>query len=283
LNFARVSDIDAAAKALRKAVQLPQDNDSNNHKQKVNEQVQVVAGVGYSMGAINLANYVARSGSDCALDAAVTFSGALDTRHQIHFHRSRKFWQPLLVKNLRDLIIGKFQRQLQKRLTAQEIEDIAVAPTVVDFDERYTIKYHNFDTIESYYSQMGAMGDFTSFDNNVDDGTTSSTGPNPKDHSGGVGRIANVSIPLLVVNALDDPIAYPKCLGNDPQRVSTSGSGFTLLLITEKGGHVGWPIGMNPATTGWIWMSTVASSFVDSVQRNAVIDRQVRRQKNSNE
>ncbi len=36
---------------------------------------QLLAGVGYSMGAIVLGNYVARSGPGCHLDAAMAISG----------------------------------------------------------------------------------------------------------------------------------------------------------------------------------------------------------------
>jgi predicted alpha/beta-fold hydrolase len=54
LHFARTSDVSAAARALRNALG--------------NEVF--VGGIGYSMGGITLANYVARSGELCALDAA---------------------------------------------------------------------------------------------------------------------------------------------------------------------------------------------------------------------
>lgn len=91
------------------------------------------------------------------------------------------------------------------------------------------------------------MGDFESFDGNQ-------------------GRIANVSIPLLMVQSLDDPVGTWRSF-HEPQKVAETGSGNTVILFTERGGHVGWPLGFNPRLHGWGWMNDVASSFVDSIRQ----------------
>jgi predicted alpha/beta-fold hydrolase len=81
-----------------------------------------LAGVGYSMGAIVLSNYVARSGSDCALDAAIALSGGLDMRVQAFFERAQRLWQPMLAKTLRDVfVVGKFGERYRERLTKQQM------------------------------------------------------------------------------------------------------------------------------------------------------------------
>jgi len=226
-HFTRTSDVHTAATTLRKAI--------GPHV--------TLGGVGYSMGAITLANYVAYQGNDCPLDAAVSLSGALDTRQQYFYRRSRNFWQSFLSKTLKDTMLEKFSQQLYSRLSREEIESISIADSMISLDEAFFVKYNNYPSIMDYYSDMGAMGDFESWDHNKG------------------GRIANVSVPLLVVNALDDPIAYWKTLG-DPVRVSHSGQGYTMLLITRYGGHVGWPLGLDPRENAWRWMSEVASSFV---------------------
>ena len=92
------------------------------------------------------------------------------------------------------------------------------------------------------------MGDFVRFDGSKSD----------------EGRIGNVSIPLLMVQALDDPVGYWGTF-HDPAKVVTTGNGNTLVLLTRKGGHVGWPLGLNPTVDGWRWMSEVASSFVEAI------------------
>lgn len=234
-HFARMSDIDATARALRAAA-------SPN---------QIVAAVGYSMGGICLANYAARSGTNCPLDAAVSISGALDTRRQPEFHRSEKLWQPFLSKVLRETITTKFRGQLEKKMTAEQIKKVERAGSIVALDQEMFVVYNGFRNLDHYYSEMGALGDHIRFDGEAKE----------------AGRIANVSIPLLTVNALDDPVGYWGC-ALDPAKVSKSGKGNIIVLLTQKGGHVGWPLSMNPGKEGWKWMSDVASSFVESVSQS---------------
>jgi predicted alpha/beta-fold hydrolase len=91
------------------------------------------------------------------------------------------------------------------------------------------------------------MGDFESFDKNP-------------------GRIANVSIPLLMVHSLDDPVGTWRAF-HEPDKVVETGNGNTIILFTEKGGHVGWPLGLNPRQHGWRWMNDLASSFTNAIRQ----------------
>lgn len=231
-HFARMTDIDAAARVLRKA--------AASH--------QLVAGVGYSMGAIDLATYVACTGKDCPLNAAVCLSGALDTRKQVDFHRSKRLWQAMLSKTLRDTFLEKFSDSLEKRLSETEMKRLSQVDSLVMLDEALMVPYNGYQDLNAYYADMGAMGDFVSFDNDKT-----------------VGRIAKVSIPLISISALDDPIGFIDTF-IDPKQVSESGNGYTMLLLTQTGGHVGWPMGVSPTKHAWRWMSEVATSFVESAE-----------------
>ena len=228
-HFARMSDIDAAAWVLRKAA-APK---------------QTLAGVGYSMGAIDLATYVASTGRDCPLNVAVSISGALDTRKQANFRRSMRYWQPMLSKTLRDTFLEKFADRLAKRLSPDEMNFLSKIDSLVALDEAIMVPYNHYKDLDTYYADMGAMGDFQGF--------------NEKD----VGRIANVAIPLIMINALDDPIGFIDTLV-DPEQVSKTGDGYTMILLTRTGGHVGWPLGWNPTKDAWKWMTEVSTSFVES-------------------
>ena len=84
------------------------------------------------------------------------------------------------------------------------------------------------------------------------------------------GKIHTVAIPLLIVQALDDPlITWRATIQNEgfmhPDNLVQSGSGNLLLLLTKEGGHVGWPLGVWPGTAKWKWMSDVVMSFAQSV------------------
>jgi len=233
LHFARTKDVEAAARALKTAIREVSDDGGL-----------LLSGVGYSMGAITLANYVATSGAQCDLDAAVTISGALDTTQQVKFLRSASLWQPFITKALRDTLLSSFGNKIRSRLSQQQLQESIKAATLVDFDRTFFVPYHDFESLEDYYSRLGAMGDFVSYDN--------------------PGRIANVSIPLLCVHSLDDPVGYWGVY-RDPESVVHLGKGNTVLLFTKRGGHVGWPLGMNPSIEAWKWMSDIASSFAEAV------------------
>jgi hypothetical protein len=86
-------------------------------KKRVVEPDQMLVGVGYSLGAIVLNNYVASYGEDTALDAAVSISGSLNCHYQSTFQRSQRTWQPMIASFMRDeLLLPKWGRRLQKRL-----------------------------------------------------------------------------------------------------------------------------------------------------------------------
>ena len=40
-----------------------------------------------------------------------------------------------------------------------------------------------------------------------------------------------------------------------------------MMLLTASGGHVGWPMGMNPRSEGWRFMNGAVGDFVDSVEK----------------
>jgi len=110
---ARTSDVHIAASALRRAI-------AGNEQKLI--------GVGYSMGAIILNNYVASFGSDCALDAAISLSGGLDMRYQEDFVRAQRLWQPMLTETARnDFFLGKFGKRAKARLSESDFRNFLKA------------------------------------------------------------------------------------------------------------------------------------------------------------
>lgn len=208
---------------------------------------------------------MARSGSHCALDAAVAVSGGLDMRQQLNFRRSMRLWQPMLTFGLRDdILLGKYARHYRHRLTREQFMSMLRVTSISHLDVEAIVNYNSFDNLVHYYSEMSAMGDrkpeFRLFDANNE-----ATCDNTNSESSW-GRIANVSVPFLVVQALDDPLVGWRTVGTENvQGLADSGSGNTMLLLTKAGGHVGWPQGTNPKKEGWKWMNDVGRDFVLAV------------------
>jgi predicted alpha/beta-fold hydrolase len=236
---ARVKDADVAAKAIRKGLGPNQ----------------VLAGVGYSMGAVVISNYVARSGTDCHLDVAFAISGGIDMRHQFYYERAKRLWQPMLAKELRDVfVVGKFGERYRQRLSKEQMLELMRATHISGIDEHAVVTYNGFDDLMHYYSEMSARGDV------------------PMDDNEAVSRISNTSIPFCVLHALDDPLITWKTVAADsgpmyPPNLVKTGAGYLMILLTKRGGHVGWPLGLNARANKWQWMNDAAKHFVDAVVR----------------
>jgi predicted alpha/beta-fold hydrolase len=241
----RWSDVHATAKALRKAL----------------GRCQVLAGVGYSMGAIILSNYVARSGPACALDAAAAISGALDCRMEQNYTRSQRMWQPMIADHLRSHYYARFLRRLSSRLSPSEMTGFWRATNVVGIDEYASARYNGYADLEHFYADMGAMGDVRLSQLHLPD--VCNIIPRPK--------ICTMATPLVVLHSFDDPISTWRTVAANqgimhPRNLVRAAENLVLLL-TEKGGHVGWPVGMVSFQKQWEFMNEVASSFVEAVVR----------------
>jgi hypothetical protein len=84
-------------------------------------------------------------------------------------------------------------------------------------------------------------------------------------------RDRHVAIPLLILHAFDDPLStWRTNAANDPDSplyplklVQQEKMENLVVFLTEKGGHVGWPVGWLPHN--WEFMNTiVAQGFVNA-------------------
>eukprot|EP00535_Pseudo-nitzschia_heimii_P012606 CAMPEP_0197199846 /NCGR_PEP_ID=MMETSP1423-20130617/34094_1 /TAXON_ID=476441 /ORGANISM="Pseudo-nitzschia heimii, Strain UNC1101" /LENGTH=447 /DNA_ID=CAMNT_0042653713 /DNA_START=394 /DNA_END=1738 /DNA_ORIENTATION=+ len=242
---ARTSDAQAAASVI---------------KHRALADGQLLVGAGYSMGGIVIANYVATYGKDCALDAAVAVSGGLDMRYQEYFYRAQRLWQPMLAGTLRDeFMLGKFGHRVKEKLTDFQYLQLLRASHITEIDRHAVVPLNGFDDLDHYYREMSALGDIPH-----DPDTDELVDPNRS------GKIHDVSIPMLVVQAFDDPlITWRASVQNSglmhPENLVKSGSGNLMLLLTKAGGHVGWAVGLWPTQNKWKWMSDVVMSFAKAV------------------
>jgi predicted alpha/beta-fold hydrolase len=58
-------------------------------------------------------------------------------------------------------------------------------------------------------------------------------------------RINNIAIPFCLLHALDDPLVTWRTVAANhglmhPRNITKTGSGNLLVLLTKRGGHVGW-------------------------------------------
>lgn len=223
---ARVSDVHETAKQLRKAV---------GKRQKL-------IGSGFSMGAIILNNYFASYSEGNLFDAAITFSGSLNSLANLNNERSMRLWQPFLADELRNNFLFPFEKKFKLRLTDEEFEKARAARDITTFDRYGIVIFNGYSSIEDYYREMSAAGDW-------DEIKKSSA------------KLESISKPLCVVYANDDPIVNNDGL-LDPRAIVEANDNM-FFLITARGGHVAWPLGT--MSSKWMWMSRVMGTFVEAL------------------
>ena len=76
-------------------------------------------------------------------------------------------------------------------------------------------------------------------------------------------HLHQLSIPLLFVNAVNDPIMSH--LTFEKYIIPNEMNENLFVFLTEGGGHVGWPMGINPITFKWGWMSEIVFEFTDGI------------------
>lgn len=191
---------------------------------------------GFSMGAMILANYCGQYGADARLQGAINFSGVYDAVKNMEFEYSRKTWQVFLAYSLKTTVCrGRLVREAIKRgVDVDKVMSRRVA-SVVDIDVELVAKFNGYKGVHDYYADLGLAAR---------------------------GKWREVAVPLLAVAARDDPVTH--C---DALRAAefSGGNGDLLYLITDRGGHCGWPLGMFPWTTGFDFTSEAISVFVQAV------------------
>jgi predicted alpha/beta-fold hydrolase len=88
-----------------------------------------------------------------------------------------------------------------------DIDEVLAAKTIREYDNACTKKMSNYSTVNNYYR----------------DGSCARV-------------IEKVRIPLLCINALDDPIAPVQSIPIDEIKVNP----YIILAVTQHGGHLGW-------------------------------------------
>ena len=193
--------------------------------------------VGWSLGANILTNFLGEEGDDAKLTGAVAMCNpfdlnACDVALQDGFFGT--VYSRAMAKNMRALFAP--HEHLFQGLPNYDNELVGNAKTVRDFDEAVTRVTFGFPSVDAYY-----------------------------DASSSRLKIGDVRVPLLVVQAKDDPIAVHSAVPRDVIKGKTT-KGPVVLVETESGGHLGWTAGAE-APFGSPWPDVGAMQFFEACRR----------------
>lgn len=183
--------------------------------------------MGYSMGGGMQQKYLGERKVDERIKGAISFSvpcNVLDSALQL-----RKGFNRIYEKKFISKLTGKILLKSEQMELSCDLEAIKKVKTFRDLDTNFTIKVHpEYTSADDFYAKI------------------------PSDK-----HLPNIRIPLLIVNALNDPMLGEKCYP-----VELAKSSKNIYLETPKhGGHVGFTLPKNEFS----YMEYAAERFINEV------------------
>lgn len=183
---------------------------------------------GFSMGGNLTLLYLGEQGErvDSRICGAVTFSVPCDLAGSADMLAlpSRKIY---MQRFLRDLKV-KMQEKAQKFPDLIDVSGFDSIRSFHQFDERYTAPLHGFRDARDYWARCSALG-----------------------------RLRDLRVPALMLNAADDPFLSPRCF---PESRRVLGA-HVRLESPRWGGHVGF---VEHARDGFYWSERRALAFLQT-------------------
>ena len=188
--------------------------------------------IGWSLGANILTNFLGEEGENAKLDGAAALCNPFDLNKcdtALESGFFGKIYSRAMASNMRKLFAP--HENLFAGLPKYKPELVKRAKTVRDFDEAITRVTFGFPSVDAYY-----------------------------EYSGSKNKIGDVRVPLLAVQALDDPIAVAESIPRDIIEKNEN----VVLIETETGGHLAWEAGPE-APFGAPWPDAVVMQFFQSL------------------
>ena len=185
--------------------------------------------VGFSLGGNVLLKYLGEEGADClpGIQTAVAFSVPVDlasSSRQLDRGINRLYVRQFL-KTLIPKALGKLETYPGHHL---DREAIRRATSFREFDQAFTAPVNGFASTQDYWEQASSLP-----------------------------YLSRIPLPVLMVNALDDPFLSPVCYPGDPDTL-----GNVRLESPAHGGHVAFP---RWTRTGYYWSEERVVHHLNSI------------------
>ncbi|WP_375193776.1 YheT family hydrolase [Marinobacter sp.] len=184
---------------------------------------------GFSMGGNLTLLYLAEQGErvDSRICGAVGYSVPCDLAGSADMLAlpSRKIYMQRFLRDLKAKMEEKAKR-FPDLIDVSGFDDIQ---RFHEFDDRYTAPLHGFASARDYWARCSALG-----------------------------RLRDIRVPALMVNASDDPFLSPACFPESRRQLGQ----YVRLEAPRWGGHVGF---VEHARDGFYWSERRALAFVQGV------------------
>ncbi|XP_058201798.1 embryogenesis-associated protein EMB8 isoform X1 [Rhododendron vialii] len=190
--------------------------------------------VGWSLGANILVRYLGQESHSCPLSGAVSLCNPFNL--VIADEDFRKGFNIVYDKALASSLCKIFKKHallFEEMEGEYNIQLAANAKSVRDFDDGLTRVSFGFKSVDEYYSNSSSSD-----------------------------SIKHVRTPLLCIQAANDPIAPSRGI----PRKDIQENPNCLLIVTPKGGHLGWVAGAE-APRGAPWTDPLVMDFLQHLEK----------------
>ncbi|KAG2398169.1 Embryogenesis-associated protein [Vigna angularis] len=193
-------------------------------------------GVGWSLGANILVRYLGQESLNCPLSGAVSLCNPFNL--VVADEDFRKGFNNIYDKALSKALCKIFKKHaslFEDMGGEYNIPMAANAKSVREFDDGLTRVSFGFKSVDEYYSNSSSSD-----------------------------SIKHVKTPLLCIQAANDPIAPNRGIPREDIKENPN----CLLVVTPKGGHLGWVAG-DEAPLGAPWTDPLVMDFIQHLERDA--------------
>ncbi|KAK0587716.1 hypothetical protein LWI29_027538 [Acer saccharum] len=190
--------------------------------------------VGWSLGANILVRYLGQESHSCPFSGAVSLCNPFNlVIADEDFHKGFNNVYDKALTSALCRIFKKHALLFEDMGGEYNIPSAANAKSVREFDEGLTRVSFGFKSVDDYYSNSSSSD-----------------------------SIKHVRIPLLCIQAENDPIAPSRGIPREDIKANPN----CLLIMTPKGGHLGWVAGAE-APLGAPWTDPVVMDFLEHLER----------------
>ncbi|KAF0975444.1 hypothetical protein FDP41_005438 [Naegleria fowleri] len=200
----------------------------NHIKNKFPKAIAIIA-CGFSLGSNIMTKYLGEVGKDSPIDFAISVSNPFNLETS-----SRRLQDELVNRLIYDKVFTKKRKELVLahehvfEITPVKMEKVKRVSSTLEFDDVVSREILGMDSLSNLYQRFSCKHDIT-----------------------------GIQIPVLFLNALDDPISSKHAIPYDDLKENTN----IILATTERGGHVAWLDGLTPYKAVPSWMERTCVHF----------------------
>lgn len=197
--------------------------------------------VGFSLGGNVVCKFLGENPSNqervlCCVSVCQGYSAIRAQETSLEWDQCRRLYNFVLANNMKKLILshrGSLLSMNSSTIGEADFNKLYAATSLMQIDD-VTRKFHGYTSLKEYYEKESC-----------------------------VNYIHNVSVPLLLVNALDDPLihrsllAIPRWLAEKMPNV--------MFALTEHGGHMGFFEGAVLFPQPLTWMDKVIVEYTNAI------------------